>query len=58
MADGASEVKMLESWLQELRPHLPMTERERLETELNQAIAREGHQRAAELRDALKRLDA
>lgn len=56
MAEQATEVKMLESWLQELRPHLPRSPRERLETELNQAIAREDYEKAAELRDALKRL--
>jgi protein-arginine kinase activator protein McsA len=49
---------MLESWLQELRLHLPLSRRERLETELNQAIAREDYETAAQLRDALKRLDA
>lgn len=56
MADQASEVKMLESWLQELRPHLPLTARERLESELNQAIAREDYEKAAELRDELRKL--
>ena len=56
MAEQATEVKMLESWLQELRPHLPRSTRERLETELNQAIAREDYEKAAELRDALKKL--
>lgn len=55
-AEGAMELKMLESWLQELRPHLPLSRRERLESELNQAIAREDYEKAAELRDALKRL--
>ncbi len=55
-ADQASEVRMLESWLQELRPHLPMSAREQLESDLNQAIAREDYEKAAELRDALKRL--
>jgi hypothetical protein len=55
-ADQASEVRMLESWLQELRPHLPLTARERLETELNQAVACEDYEKAAELRDALKKL--
>lgn len=56
MAEQATEVKMLESWLQELRPHLPLSKRERLESDLNQAIAREDYEKAAELRDALKRL--
>ncbi|MCC7377034.1 MAG: UvrB/UvrC motif-containing protein [Verrucomicrobiales bacterium] len=56
LAEQSTEVKMLESWLQELRPHLPLTRRERLETELNQAISREDYEKAAELRDALKRL--
>jgi hypothetical protein len=56
LSEQATEVKMLESWLQELRPHLPLTRRERLEGELNQAIAREDYEKAAELRDALKRL--
>src|SRR5690606_9716833 len=56
LAETASEVRMLESWLQELRPHLPLSHRERLESELNQAIAREDYERAAELRDAIRRL--
>ena len=56
MAEQASEVRMLESWLQELRPHLPLSNRERLEVELNQAVAREDYEKAAELRDALKRI--
>ncbi len=55
-AEQATEVKMLESWLQELRPHLPLSRLEKLETELNQAIAREDYEKAAELRDAIKRL--
>ena len=54
--EQGTEVRMLESWLQELRPHLPMSARERLESELNQAIAREDFEKAAELRDALKGL--
>lgn len=58
LAEQVTEVKMLESWLQELRPHLPLSRRERLESELNQAIAREDYEKAAELRDALKRLGA
>lgn len=57
LADQAAEVRMLESWLQELRPHLPVTPRQRLESDLNQAIAREDYEKAAELRDALKRLE-
>ncbi|MGE3310247.1 MAG: UvrB/UvrC motif-containing protein [Limisphaerales bacterium] len=57
LAEQASEVKMLESWLQELRPHLPLSPRERLESDLNQAIAREDYEKAAELRDAIKRLE-
>lgn len=56
MADQASEVKMLESWLQELRPHLPLSLRERLESELSQAVAREDYEKAAELRDELRKL--
>ncbi len=56
LAEQATEVKMLESWLQEIRPHLPISVRERLESELNQAIAREDYEKAAELRDELKRL--
>jgi hypothetical protein len=55
-SEPPTELRMLESWLQELRPHLPLSRRQRLETELNQAIAREDYEKAAELRDALKRL--
>ena len=57
IAEQAAELRMLESWLQEIRPHLPMSRRQHLESELNQAIAREDYEKAAELRDALKRLE-
>jgi hypothetical protein len=56
LAEQGSEVRLLESWLQELRPQLPQSPRQKLETELHQALSREDYEKAAQIRDALKAL--
>lgn len=53
-AEKSHEALSLESWLQELRAHKPLSPREKLELELSQAIQAEDYERAARLRDDIK----
>ena len=48
------ELQALRQWLQEVKESRLMTEREKLEQELDEAVAKEDYERAAEVRDALK----
>ncbi|MDX1953601.1 MAG: UvrB/UvrC motif-containing protein [Verrucomicrobiota bacterium] len=56
MADQSGELHSLETWIQELRSAKPLSEREKLENELRDAVKREDYEKAAEVRDALKNL--
>lgn len=56
LAEQASELRLLEAWIEELQPKLPRTRRQRLEAELAAAIRREDYEKAAQLRDALKQM--
>jgi len=47
----------LEKWLQEIRTDRPLTEREKLERSLNEAVKNEDYEQAAKVRDALRNLD-
>lgn len=51
------EVDFLQQWAEEIKGKKPLSERERLTQELEQAIAREEYERAAKLRDELLYLD-
>ena len=53
-AEQNGELQALRQWLQEVKESRPMTEREKLEQELDEAVAKEDYERAAEVRDALK----
>jgi len=55
-ADGArsAEIEFLEEWLEEIRKKKPVTKLEKLQREMEQAIAVEAYERAAELRDAIR----
>lgn len=55
-AERSGEIVSLESWLQELRAEKPLTPREKMELELNEAIQLEDYERAAKLRDGLRNL--
>ena len=55
-AEQSGEVVSLESWLEELRAKRPLTERERLERALNEAVRREDYEEAAKVRDELRNL--
>lgn len=48
------EIQFLEEWLEELRNKRPLSKLEILKREMDQAIAAEAYERAAELRDAIR----
>jgi protein-arginine kinase activator protein McsA len=55
-AEHSGEIQSLENWLDELRSKRPVSQRERLERALQEAVQREDYERAARVRDALKKL--
>ncbi len=58
LAQKSSELAFLEEWLQEVSAKRPLSRLEIMEREMEQAIAGELYERAAELRDAIKVLKA
>ncbi len=56
LADQSGEIKSLESWREEIRTHRPRSEREKLQTALDEAVRREDYEEAAKVRDALRNL--
>jgi hypothetical protein len=56
LIDQSAEVQSLDSYLEEIRSTRPLSERERLEQALDEAIRREDYEKAAEFRDKLKKL--
>jgi hypothetical protein len=54
--EHSGEVVSLESWLEEIRAKRPLTERERLERALHEAVRREDYEQAARVRDELRNL--
>jgi hypothetical protein len=57
-AEQNPEVQSLEEWLNEIRSSQPLSEREKLERALHDAVRREDYEKAAEVRDALRNLKA
>jgi len=56
LLEQSGEINSLETWLQEIQTKRPLSERERLEHALNEAVRREDYEKAAEVRDALRNL--
>jgi hypothetical protein len=56
MGEDPGEIQFLRNWSEEIRKHKPMSRKERLEKQLNEAVAREHYEQAAMLRDRLKHL--
>ena len=54
--ENSSELAFLNEWLSEVRQNLPLTPLEAMERDLQKAIADEAYERAAELRDAIRKL--
>jgi protein-arginine kinase activator protein McsA len=46
----------MEDWLEEVRERRPLSQRERLERTLNEAVKCENYEKAAQVRDELKNL--
>jgi tetratricopeptide (TPR) repeat protein len=56
LVENGSEINFLENWLQEIQAKRPLSEKEKLELALNEAVGREDYEKAAEVRDALRNL--
>jgi len=57
LIETSGELHSLEGWIQELRTAKPMSEREKLESALQDAVRREDYEKAAAVRDALRSLE-
>jgi hypothetical protein len=55
-AEQSGELASLKDWLDEIRARRPLSQRERLERALNEAVRSEDYERAAQVRDELKNL--
>jgi hypothetical protein len=58
LLEQSGEIQSLESWLREIHAKRPLSERERLEHALDDAVRREDYEKAAQVRDALRNLKA
>ena len=56
LAQKSSEIAFLDEWLEEVSAKRPLSKLEIMQREMEQAIAKELYERAAELRDAIKQL--
>lgn len=56
LLEQSGEIQSLEAWLQEISSKRPMTEREKLESALDEAVKEENYEKAAKLRDSLRNL--
>ena len=50
------EISALQHWLEEVNRKRPMSKREQLEQDLNEAVKHEDYEKAAKVRDALRNL--
>jgi UvrB/uvrC motif len=58
LASRSSEIHFLDEWLDEVRAKRPLSKLEKMEREMETAVAKELYERAAKLRDAIKQLKA
>src|SRR5213076_2061447 len=58
LVSKSSEIAFLEEWLEEVKAKRPLSKLEIMQREMESAIAKELYERAAELRDAIKLLQA
>jgi hypothetical protein len=56
LMEQSGEIHSLESWLQEVQAKRPLSEREKLEHALDEAVRQENYEKAARVRDALRNL--
>ncbi|MFO1475749.1 MAG: hypothetical protein U1F98_03740 [Verrucomicrobiota bacterium] len=57
LMEQCGELQSLEAWLGEIRSSRPLSNRERIEQALSEAIEEENYEKAAQMRDALRNLD-
>jgi hypothetical protein len=57
LMDQSPEIASLQNWLEELNKQRPLSRREQLEIALADAVKREDYEKAAEVRDALRKLE-
>jgi len=53
----SQEIEFLREWAEKVRQRKPLTPREKLQRQLEEAIREEAYERAAQIRDQLKQLD-
>lgn len=58
MTQQSPELSFLQEWLDEVRAKQPLTKLEKMQREMDRAIAQEAYERAAELRDQIKAITA
>ncbi|HMJ89858.1 MAG TPA: UvrB/UvrC motif-containing protein, partial [Candidatus Acidoferrum sp.] len=56
--EQSQEVAYLENWKGEINSKRPLTRREKLELALHEAVRQENYEKAAEVRDALRKLES
>lgn len=56
LVEESNELLALADWLEEVQQRRPLSKRERLERQLELAVEREDYEKAAEIRDKLKKL--
>ena len=54
MIERSPEIAFLDEWMEEIRAKQPLTKLEKMQREMEAAIANEAYERAAELRDAIR----
>lgn len=54
--EHSGEIQSLQQWLEEINAKRPLTKREKLELDLDEAVKREDYEKAAQVRDALRNL--
>jgi hypothetical protein len=54
LVDRSPEIAFLDEWVEEIRARQPVTKLEKMQREMEAAIASEAYERAAELRDAIR----
>jgi len=58
LIEFSGEIQSLEAWMEEVREKKPLSEREQLEKDLQEAVQREDYECAAKVRDAIKKLQS
>jgi hypothetical protein len=57
LVDSSPEIQSLQAYLDEIHSTRPLSDRERIEQSLDEAVRKEDYEKAAELRDKLRKLN-